>query len=388
MRVIQHNCQKNYAVCQATFQVGKEIGAEILCLQEPYIGSGGMSHPAYDFRFSTVGERRQQRVAIGIKKDLGGRIMAETRSDLVDHPYIQVVDVWELDIHKKKKRRTRLVNIYDNWVGRGQLWQGEAEEKRRAIQDVDWETVIEGRTILMGDFNAHSIYWNPECRRRERAETLEALIDKYELIVNNDMAVPTRPKNTAGHSIIDLTITTPALGFVAAWSIDPEYSTPSDHELITFDLKNLDYTQGSIGPSKDVTGWALKDLTTEQEKNMEDQWKAITEERPVVSASCSREELDLEAQCISDTLSQMFDHNCKPLRICARSKRWWNEDVNQARSQYKTQRRKFQTQETRLKNIKFTEMSITVKYAKQRISALRNGYKEMKSHSMKDTKAF
>ncbi|KAI0996243.1 hypothetical protein K3495_g11936 [Podosphaera aphanis] len=278
--------------------------------------------------------------------------MAETRSDLVDHPYIQVVDVWELDIHKKKKRRTRLVNIYDNWIGRGQLWQGEAEEKRRAIQDVDWETVIEGRTILVGDFNAHSIYWNPECRRRERAETLEALIDKYELIVNNDMAVPTRPKNTAGHSIIDLTITTPALGFVAAWSIDPEYATPSDHELITFDLENLEYTQGCLGPSKEVTGWALKDLTTEQEKNMENQWKAIAEEHPAILTTCRREELDLEAQWISDILAQMFDHNCKTLRICARSKRWWNDDVSQARSQHKAQRRKFQSQEISLEEYK------------------------------------
>ncbi|KAI0999672.1 hypothetical protein K3495_g8523 [Podosphaera aphanis] len=153
------------------------------------------------------------------------------------------------------------------------------------------------------------------------------------------MAVPTRPKNTAGHSIIDLTITTPALGFVAAWSIDPEYATPSDHELITFDLENLDFTQGSLGPSKEVTGWALKDLTTEQEKNMEDQWKAIAEEHPAVSTTSRREELDLEAQWISDTLAQFFDHNCKPLRIRARSKRWWSED----------------------KNIKFTEMRITPK---------------------------
>lgn len=322
MRIIQHNCQKNYAVCQATFQVGKEIGAEILCLQEPYIGLGGMSHPAYDLRFSTVGQIRQQRVALGIKKDVGGRLMAETRSDLVDHPYIQVVDVWELDIHKKKKRRTRIVNVYDNWVGRGQLWQGEAEEKRRAIQDVDWEKVIEGRTVLVGDFNAHSVYWNPDCTRRERAEDLEALIDKYELIVNNDTAVPTRPKNTAGHSIIDLTITTPALGFVASWSIDPEYATPSDHELITFDLENLDHTSGSIGASKEITGRALKELTADQEKSMESHWKAIAAEHPSILETSSREELDREAQWISDRLSEVLDHNCKPLRICVRSKRW------------------------------------------------------------------
>ena len=87
---------------------------------------------------------------------------------------------------------------------------------------------------------------------------MEALIDTYGLIVNNDTSIPTRPKQTAGHSIIDLTIMTPALGYVAEWSIDPEYATPSDHELITFDLENLDESYGSIGPSKEITGWALK----------------------------------------------------------------------------------------------------------------------------------
>lgn len=86
MRVVQHNCQHNYAVCQATFQVGLDIGAEILCLQEPYLGGTGMVHPAYEFRFSPVGELRQQRVAVGVKKDLGGRMIVENRSDLISHP--------------------------------------------------------------------------------------------------------------------------------------------------------------------------------------------------------------------------------------------------------------------------------------------------------------
>lgn len=45
--------------------------------------------------------------------------MVETRSDLIDHPYIQIVDVWELDEKNKKKRWTRIVNVYDNWVGCG-----------------------------------------------------------------------------------------------------------------------------------------------------------------------------------------------------------------------------------------------------------------------------
>lgn len=56
MRIIQNNCQRNYAVCQAAFQVGLDLRAEILCLQEPYLGEKGMVHPAYEFRFSNIGK--------------------------------------------------------------------------------------------------------------------------------------------------------------------------------------------------------------------------------------------------------------------------------------------------------------------------------------------
>lgn len=78
--------QRNYAVCQDTFQVG----------------------------IDTCGEYQQQRVAVGVKKDLEERIIVENRSDLADHPYLQVLDVWELDSNKKKKRKTYIINVYDN----------------------------------------------------------------------------------------------------------------------------------------------------------------------------------------------------------------------------------------------------------------------------------
>lgn len=93
MRIIQHNCQHTYAVCQAAFQAGVETSAELVCIQEPYVGAGGMTHPAYNIRWSSVGNLGCQRVAVGIKRDLDGRIVVENRSDLFDHPYLIVLDV-------------------------------------------------------------------------------------------------------------------------------------------------------------------------------------------------------------------------------------------------------------------------------------------------------
>ena len=83
-----------------------------------------MVHPAYEFRFSYMGELRQQLVAVGVKKYLGGRMILEIRLDLVDHLYIQVMDIWELDSQRKRKRKTKIVNIYHNWVEEGQPWCG------------------------------------------------------------------------------------------------------------------------------------------------------------------------------------------------------------------------------------------------------------------------
>lgn len=79
MRIVQHDCQRNYAVFQTTFQIGAGIGAEIMCLQESCLGGKGMVHLVYEFRFGNIGKSRQQRFAIGVKKDLGGKMIVETR---------------------------------------------------------------------------------------------------------------------------------------------------------------------------------------------------------------------------------------------------------------------------------------------------------------------
>lgn len=46
MRIIQYSFYKNYAVCQATFQVEVDIGAELLCIQEPCLVEKSMIYPA------------------------------------------------------------------------------------------------------------------------------------------------------------------------------------------------------------------------------------------------------------------------------------------------------------------------------------------------------
>lgn len=108
-------------MCQATYQVGCDIGAETFYLQESYLGEKSIAHSTDEFRFSTFGEIRQQRVIMFVKKDPGGGLMTESRTDFINHSYAQSIDAWELHKDKRKKRRTRIINMYDNWVGEGQI---------------------------------------------------------------------------------------------------------------------------------------------------------------------------------------------------------------------------------------------------------------------------
>ena len=92
--------------------------------------------------------------------------------------------------------------------------------------------MIQERVMLVGDFNAHSAVWNPGTATRRDAAVLEELIEIYELYVNNNSDVPTRPKVSPELSIIDLAITSPEMEALSAWHVDSEHPSDSDHELI------------------------------------------------------------------------------------------------------------------------------------------------------------
>ncbi len=79
------------------------------------------------------------RVLIAVKKDILNKVIIENRTDLVSHPYCIVIDVRERNpVSRKYSRRTRVVNLYDNKIGNGCVWQGPSPTIRRAIQDISW----------------------------------------------------------------------------------------------------------------------------------------------------------------------------------------------------------------------------------------------------------
>jgi len=214
----------------------------------------------------------------------------------------------------------------------------------------------------MGDFNAHSYYWNPLITSsNSEASYLEEIIDRYKLILNNEPGVITRPNLKNNRSIIDLTFTTPELGMLESWGIEEENSTPSDHELIFFNWSILEPKPNPI--PKEITGWNIDQLNKDLEKleKAKKEWSNLSIQRKIIDNLATKEEIENEAIWIEETLTKVLNLYAKPLRITAYSKRWWNNKVKDARLKYSQCRREYKNS---LKNDFIT----------QKLKAARNNY--------------
>jgi len=157
MLVIQHNCRQTYATTIAALETGLKANAAFICVQEPVVGQHTVSHPGYILYWPEAGEQREKRVFIAVRRDLAAQVIIEARTDLINHPYAIALDIWELHPKTKaKRRRTRLINIYDNRIGRGTCYEKEANYIWRVIKEISWNILLRGRVVLLGDFNAYS----------------------------------------------------------------------------------------------------------------------------------------------------------------------------------------------------------------------------------------
>ena len=233
MIVVQHNCGKGYESTISALEAGLGLNAAVVCIQELFLGNRSISHFGFNLYWpSGTDNRKDIRVLTTVRKNILNRVIINNQTDLVSHPYCSVLDIKELYLVSGKiLRKTRVVNLYDNNVGRGQVWEGSSPIVRRVIQDISWKYIMRGQVLIVGDMNAHSPIWNPHYRQNINARPLEEIIESYELIVNNNIDFPTRP-SSPGISIIDLALTGPDLGPLRIWVIPEKYPSLSDHELI------------------------------------------------------------------------------------------------------------------------------------------------------------
>jgi hypothetical protein len=77
-------------------------------------------------------------VALAIRNDALARYVFEERSDQVESPHVQCLDVQEI-VNRRKVRRTRLINIRN---------KASVEGGGNTIDYIDVLRLIEGRTIV------------------------------------------------------------------------------------------------------------------------------------------------------------------------------------------------------------------------------------------------
>jgi hypothetical protein len=66
------------------------------------------------------------------------------------------------------------------------------------------------------------------------ATSLKAIINRFNLIINNEPGIITRPNLTRNKSIINLTFTITDIGLLNLWAIEEKNPTFLNHELIVF----------------------------------------------------------------------------------------------------------------------------------------------------------
>jgi hypothetical protein len=332
MIVLQHNCNGTAVSTVAALEAAIERGAEVACLQEPYVGKKHtISHPGFQIRWPKC-PKQDTRVALAIRNDALDRYVFEERTDLAGVPHVQCLDVWET-VHRRKVRSTRLINVYNKaGVGGG----------RNTIDHVSLSRLIIGRTILAGDFNARSPAWDPWVAGRRNAGTVERLVERHDLIVNNNDYQPTRfGKNCK--LTIDLTLSSRQVGALVTWEIDSGRATTSDHEVIIFAWTPLGATPGDE-EAKAAANWKIDRLCADEQAMEEagEYWRALSEGRPPVDAQAATiEELEAEAFWTQGNLKAVLDRYAPGKIARARSKKWWTEEIKQERRLFGGARRAY-----------------------------------------------
>ncbi len=111
MLVVQHNFGQSYESTIMALETALSIGAGIVMLQKPFIGIREISHSAFNLYWPQA-ERKEIRVMTAVREELTDKIVVEHKTDLINHPYVMLLEICELDPGSKKPgRKTRVVSL-------------------------------------------------------------------------------------------------------------------------------------------------------------------------------------------------------------------------------------------------------------------------------------
>jgi hypothetical protein len=247
LSVAQLNVNRSIAHQQTLFTQAIEQSIDLLLIQEPYLMPN--THEPLNHRgFTTlrVNLHKDTRVvAYVLDKQLS--LQVTPRLDLIDSPY-----VLPLEVFPPNGTSYLIYNIYNR-----------ALTARHAIQNLTFPPRDPTKlTVMTGDFNAHSPYWEPRhVRTSPNAVMLEQWIDAGAILWNSPNQYTFHRKTDRGdiyRSIIDLTFAFPPntaiwSNRITNWTIDDECRSLSDHETIRFHISSD--TTGPPQPLPPIQRW-------------------------------------------------------------------------------------------------------------------------------------
>jgi len=100
--------------------------------------------------------------------------------------------------------------------------------------------------------------------------------------------------------------------------------------------------QGEAGGTQ-VVGWNLAAMSQEDKVQAEKLWRERARGRAYLGVESTGDDVESEAEWCQEALGKVLDATAKKIRICSGSKRWWNGEIKERRSQLgreKTRRRR------------------------------------------------
>ena len=138
-----------------------------------------------------------------------------------------------------------------------------------------------------------------------------------------------------GISIIYLTLANWPFG---KWTVlDGNHATGSDHEIIEWEV---DMEEQEEAGGTQVIGWNLAAMSQEDKKPAEKLWRELARGRVYLEMESIGDDLESAAKWGQEVLGKVLDATAKKIRICTRSKRWWNGAIKERRRRLGSEKRK------------------------------------------------
>ena len=105
-------------------------------------------------------------------------------------------------------------------------------------------------------------------------------------------------------------------------------------------------------PGRDLggfSGWSIQKLLEDGKRLQaaQEDWENSSARQVHLNYSSTKEDLDKEVEGFESRLAQLLNAHAKVLRITAYSKRWWNDEVTQARKIWAQDKKRLSEEELR-----------------------------------------